>query len=254
MKKILTFCGAAFLFVLCVFEARAGILEYGEEKIVFAPEKVQKNVTWSENFSLNAAGLETKQLAANTSQDVWIQTHAFPIGLSWRPPNSANFMVNLEGSLTDVDETSKMEPHIFIRYSCDKVNWSTWYVFDKTDKKNDRGLTVYESKIQLPVAATDKYYALMRDWWKTEPNWISDEHEYCEWLAKKHPDLLAREMPFIGYVQLRIEKMSVNAAQNLKAMTINYIWAVGGMAGLPKDKSKVRKNTEDKWFFEAAPK
>ena len=174
MKKILTFCGAAFLFVLCVFEARAGILEYGEEKIVFAPEKVQKNVTWSENFSLNAAGLETKQLAANTSQDVWIQTHAFPIGLSWRPPNSANFMVNLEGSLTDVDETSKMEPHIFIRYSCDKVNWSTWYVFDKTDKKNDRGLTVYESKIQLPVAATDKYYALMRDWWKTCLLYTSD--------------------------------------------------------------------------------
>jgi hypothetical protein len=51
-------------------------------------------------------------------------------------------------------------------------------------------------------------------------------------------------------VQVRFEQLSVNPSLNLKSMTVRYMWGVGGLATIPKDKSKVRKNTEDKWFFE----
>ncbi|MEP6900413.1 MAG: hypothetical protein ABJA66_01610 [Actinomycetota bacterium] len=254
MKRLMILCGLAILFCVCVCEIQAEILEAGEEKIDFSPGKIQKNVTWSDSFSLQETGLETKQLPKNQVRDVWLQTHSFPIGLSWRPPNSANFTVSLDGSIDEVDSTYRLEPQIFIRYSCDKVNWSTWYIFSKSDKKTDKGLNIYENKIWLPTSVSEKYQNLMRDWWKTNPLWSSDENEFCEWLVKKEPDFFAKELPFIGYVQLRMEKMAVNPSQNLKSLTIRYFWSVGGLASIPKDKSKVRKNTEDKWFFEGKSK
>ena len=252
IKNLITFFGLVILFALGFFEIRADILKYGEEKINFATGKIQKNITWSDSFSSGETGLETKLLPANQSQDVWIQTHAFPIGLSWRPPQAANFSVSLDGSFDEVDPTFPIPPQIFIRYSCDKLNWSTWYSFNPTDKKTKDGLKVYASKISLPHSAAERYRNLMREWWKTNPVWSSDEHEFCEWLVKKEPDFFAKEMPFIGYVQVRIEKFSVNSAQNIKSMTIGYFWGVGGLQSIPKDKSKVRKNTEDRWFFSTA--
>ena len=250
MKRLLTLCGLAILFAVCAFETQAGILEFGEEKIIFSPDKIQKNVTWSDNLSLKETGLETNQLPNNQVQDIWLQTHAFPIGLSWRPPNGANFMVSFDGSINEIDATYKLEPQIFIRYSCDKVNWSTWYNFSDTNRKTNEGLKIFEGKILLPSSASERYFKLMQEWWKTDPIWSSDETEFCEWLVKKEPDFFAKEMPFIGYVQVRVEKMSVNSSQNLKSMTIGYVWSVGGMASIPNDKSKVRKNTENRWFFE----
>jgi hypothetical protein len=250
MKKLLTLGGLTILLAACGFQTRASILQGGAEKIVFSPAKVQKDTTWSDNFSLKETGLETKQLPANQSQDVWLQTHAFPIGLSWRPPSSASFTVDFDGSLNEVDPNLRIEPQIFIRYSCDKVNWSTWYNFSKTDKKTNEGFNRYEEKIWLPLAASEKYRNLMQEWWKTNPVWSSDETEFCEWLVKKEPDFFSQEMPFIGYVQIRLEKLSVNSVQTLKTLTVGYMWGVGGLSSIPKDKSKVRQNTEDKWFFE----
>lgn len=127
MRKTLTFFCIAFC-LFCFTKAKAEILEYGEEKIIFAPEKIQKNVTWSKGFSLKGTGLETEQLQKGVSQDVWILTHAFPIGLSWRPPTASRFYVSFDGDIA--------VPRIYIRYSCDKINWSTWYEFSKTEKKN----------------------------------------------------------------------------------------------------------------------
>lgn len=86
MKNLVSF---VVLFVLCFFKASATIYTYGEEKIVFASGAIQKNVTWSESFSITENGLETKELGKKQSQDVWMQTHPFPIGLSWRPPSVA---------------------------------------------------------------------------------------------------------------------------------------------------------------------
>src|SRR5262245_56100960 len=132
MKSFLILCALTIGLAFGVLETRASILEYGEEKFVFSAEKLQKGVIWSDNFLLTETGLETKQLPANQSQNVWIQTHAFPIGLSWRPPSGAGFTAVLVGTLKDSDAASLLTPQIFIRYSSDKLNWSTWYSLDKT--------------------------------------------------------------------------------------------------------------------------
>lgn len=242
MKKVLTLFFIAFCFSINV---KADIIEFGEEKIFFAPDKVQKNVSWSKGFSLKETGLETEHLAENTSQDVWLQTHAFPIGLSWRPPNNASFFVSFAGETT--------EARIYIRYSCDKINWSTWYEFSKTDKKTNEGFDQYKSEISIPYSQ-NKYQLLMREWWKTKPIWSSDETEFCEWLLKKQPDFFEKEFPFIGYVQVLAEFNSVRDPQKLKLLKIGYSWGVGGIQSIPEDASKVRQNIEDKWFFEGKAK
>jgi hypothetical protein len=248
MKRSVTLLSFVVMLSLCVLKAQASILYAGEEKINFSPNKVQKSVSWSEGFSQTEMGLETKPLPENQSQDVWLQTHAFPIGLSWRPPSSANFMVSFDGSL---EEAGQGYPSIFIRYSSDKANWSTWYAFEKTEKKTKDGLVIYQSKIWLPMSASERYRGLMREWWRTDPIWSSDEHEFCEWLIKREPDFFAKQIPFIGYVQVRMENISVQKSLTLKSMTIGYAWGVGGLQSIPKDKSRVRKNSDEKWFFAA---
>lgn len=226
--------------MLCFVKVKAEILSGGEEKVIFTPQKIQKDVTWSKSFSLKETGLETERLNKGVSQDVWILTHAFPIGLSWRPPTSARFYVSFDADIAT--------PMIYIRYSCDKINWSTWYEFSKTDKKTNEDFEQYKGEISIPYSQ-DKYQKLMREWWKTDPIWSSDEHEFCEWLVKKEPDFFQKEFPFIGYVQVLTEFNFVSGSQKLKSLRVEYSWGVGGLQSIPKDASKVRKNTEDKWFF-----
>jgi hypothetical protein len=251
VKRLPALFAIILLFLPGSGKALAGIIEFGQEKITFSAKETRKDITWSDNFFLKDTELETKELPSNQSQDIWIQTHAFPIGLSWRPPTGANFSVYFDGTVNDADQIYKIEPQIFIRYSCDKLNWSTWYSFEKTDRRSKDGLTIYESRIQLPASAGENYRNLMREWWKTIPLWSSDETEFCEWLSKRDAQFFVTEKPFLGYVQLRLEKPSVNKAQTIKSMTIEYSWSVGGLASIPKDKTKVRKNTGEKWFFEA---
>lgn len=249
MKRYVLLAGLALLFF--TLKAQADILWAGSESIMFSPDKISKDVTWSPTFSLTEKGLASPALPANRSHDVWLQTHAFPIGLSWRPPGSANFRMYFNGSLNEDSIWSKAR--LFIRYSCDKEHWSTWYEADKTEEKNKDGLPVYKGKIWLPESSRQRYNDLMDDWLKTKPIWGSDDNEYCEWLVKREPDFFAREFPFIGYVQVRLEKGSVNN-QQIKSLTIDYSWAVGGMSTIPEDKLKVRKNTDDPWFFTANKK
>ena len=226
----------------CIFSVRSEIIESGEEKIVFSPASLNRDVTWSKNLSLKSTGIEAQDMPENQSQDIWIQTHPFPIGLSWRPPSAANFSLIVNAS-------PDIEPQYFIRYSCDKVNWSSWYVFSKVDGKQKDVQNNYETRIWLPYLAYERYRQLMREWWKTSPNWSSDENEFCEWLVKREYDFFAKDMPFIGYVQVRAEKIFARSAFSIKSITIRYSWAVGGLSSIPKDRSKSRETSDEKWYF-----
>jgi hypothetical protein len=249
MKKFIIFIFLTLIILFVSFKTQAQIFSSDREEIFFAPNKIHKEVTWSAGFLLKEDGLKTETFPANQSRDVWIQTHAFPIGMSWRPPTSTSFKIYFDGSVSETDPSFPIEPRIYIRYSCDKTNWSTWYNTNTKDKKTEEGLKIYEVSISLPQAAVEKYNKLKLEWWKTKPAWSSDEHEFCEWLIKKFPDFFAKEFPFIGYVQIRLEKFSVSASQTIKSLTVEYGGAVSGLSSPPNDKSKVRKNTGDKWFF-----
>ena len=105
---------------------------------------------------------------------------------------------------------------------------------------------MYLGDMSLPEAASERYSELMRQWWKTDPDWSSDEHEFCVWLAKHHADYFSIEQPFIGYIQIRIEGSGNHV--RLADVKMDYSWAVGGLHSVPK--RKTRERTEEKWFFD----
>ncbi len=176
----------------------------------------------------------------------------FPSDFPGCLPGSASFRIYFDGTLNE--ESIYGKARLFIRYSCDKEHWSTWYEAGKTEEKNKDGLQIYKENIWLPESSREKYNELMHQWWKTRPAWSSDEHEFCEWLVKNEPGFFSTEFPFIGYVQVRLEKNSINTSQQIKSLTVEHSWAVSGMSSIPADKAKVRKNTGDRWFFTAGTK
>jgi hypothetical protein len=106
--------------------------------------------------------------------------------------------------------------------------------------------SVYQGELTLPRAAREQHDVLMREWFKTDPAWSSDEHEFCVWLAKLYPSYFATENPFIGYVQVRVEGES--RRMRVGAMRIEQSWSVSGFTSFSK--RKARTTTGEKWFFD----
>ena len=112
--------------------------------------------------------------------------------MSWRPPTSIMVRVDLESGAEDFTYL-----HSYIRYSCDKAHWSTWYNLSPAKTKTDGMAFTYEGWLSLPQIARKAYSDLAQEWWKTDPAWSSDEHELCVWIAKRKPEFFSSEFPFI---------------------------------------------------------
>lgn len=104
----------------------------------------------------------------------------------------------------------------------------------------------YRGELSLPRAAREQYDVLMREWFKTDPAWSSDEHEFCVWLAKLYPSYFATEYPFIGYLQVRVEGEA--RRMRVGGMKIEQAWSVSGFTSFSK--RKPRPTTGEKWFFD----
>ncbi len=221
---------------------RAQFFSNDTTKIQFAPDKVQDGVTWSTTFSLTDSGLRSDKLPPNMSAVVWVQSQPISAGMSWRPPTWATIKLNVESGAKDFTFL-----HAYVRYSCDRAHWSTWYNLPLKDQSKTDG-PVYEGNLSLPRNAQEAYEAKMHEWWKTNPAWSSDEHELCVWIVGEDPDFFSHEFPFIGYVQVRIEGESRGAL--LPSLSINVSSAVSGLTTLGKGQG--RSTTGEKWFFDVS--
>ncbi len=229
------------LLLLLTPAASAQIMSGESATVELARGRLPQGVTWSSSLQPSDEGLVTKPLdAPNASWDIWLQTQALPVGLSWRPLTSTSMRLFVNAS-------GLGDPFMgaFFRYSSDRVHWSSWYNMKRAEGDAAKEPYAYEGEISLPRGAREKYTELMREWWRTNPVWSSDEHEFCVWLAHHHPDYLATEFPLIGYLQFRIEGSGRDEFNSLK---VEQRWMVGGLHSIPK--GKVRPTTEEKWFFD----
>lgn len=223
-----------------------GDLSYSDTtKIQFAPTKVSEGVTWSPSLSLTDGGLLAEKLPPNMSAEVWVQSQPVSAGMSWRPPTAATIRVQVEAGAEDFTYLNA-----YFRYSCDRTHWSTWYDLPSLKANNAIAGSVYENSLSLPRMAHEAYYAKMQEWWKTNPSWSSDEHELCVWIANQDPDFFARELPFIGYVQVRIEGETKGA--QLKSLSIKVSAGVSGLTAFRTDAKPARSTTGEKWFFDVS--
>jgi hypothetical protein len=90
----------------------------------------------------------------------------------------------------------------------------------------------------------------MSIWWRTNPAWPSDEHEYCLWLAANHREVFDSEIPVMGYVQVLVEG---NARRfTFKGLSIAINSSGSGLQAIPRGPK--RAGSDDKWFFELTKK
>ncbi len=223
--------------------AHAQIFSSDSSKIQFAPNKVPSGVTWSSSVSLTDGGLLSEKLPPDRSAEVWVQSQPIPAGMSWRPPTSATIRLDVEAGAQEFTYLGA-----YFRYSCDRVHWSTWYDLPSSKDQKDVAGRAFEGRLSLPRMVNEAYETKMREWWKTNPAWSSDEHELCVWIAKSDPDFFAREFPFIGYVQVRIEGESRGV--RLRSLTVKVSSGVSGLTA-PSD-GRARSTAGDKWFFDAS--
>jgi len=213
--------------------------------IEFAPGKVPREASWSTQMELTSRGLATLQpWAPNTSRDFWLRTQPLAAGLSWRPSRVLGITVSLQD--VEVAPNSTMRPYVqaFARYSTDRVHWSSW--FGLTGNDATLVAATFTGTLSMPQRAREKYDELMREWWQTDPAWQSDEHEFCVWLAARHPDYFAAEIPLIGYTQILIE----GGAQGFRVggLSVSLQSGSSGLSSIPRGTR--RATADQKWLFD----
>ena len=233
------------LLLLSAITTQAQIFSENSVNIPFAPAEVPDGVTWSPSVSLKDGGLFSEKLPTNMAAEVWVQSQPISAGMSWRPPTSATIKLAV-----DAGANSFTYLQAYFRYSCDRVHWSTWYNL-RPVKPEANVATVYEGELSIPRMAHAPYYAKMLEWSQTNPAWSSDEHELCVWITSQDPEFFARQFPFIGYVQVRLE--GETRGLQLKSLSVKVNAVVSGLyAFTTSSKERSRVTTGEKWFFDVS--
>ena len=227
----------------------AGQIFYTDQtRVSFDGNTPTPEATWSPQMVRSERGLATLPVPdSNSSRDFWFQSPPVPTGPSWRPPRFIIVSLTLGEFVAD-GGTMRAFARGYLRYSADRVHWSTWYYMEPTGPASDAPST-FKVTVILPTAVGEQLDRLMMDWWQTKPAWSSDEHEFFVWLATTHRDYFDKEIPVIGYVQVRVEGFSARQA-HVATMLIEQSSSGGGLSAIPT--ARTRTNTDGPWFFDLA--
>ena len=220
--RALAFAGA----LASAGSAGAAILSQHEVAIVLLPGKVPAGTIWSEGLKLTGEGLA--RAGAGGDANAWVQTHAIPVGLAWRPPQSARLAITALGR---ADKRSRIT--VQLRHGIDAVHWSPWQALQVTRPGDKDVLCSATAELRAPGHARKAYEGLRREWLKSDPNWKCNEEELCYWIARTQPAFFRTERPFLGYVQARLEA-PLAKGDRLCRLRVRIAWGVGGLASMPK--------------------
>lgn len=180
-------------------------------------------------------------LTAANGREFWVQLPPVAVGSPDRPPRSASVeaVVTYDGACSNLD--------LSVRYSADHVHWSSWHDLQATwkDPYDPRG--VFQGEVSVPTTAGKTYEVLREEWWKTNPPWPNDEHEFCVWLAANRPAYFATEIPLIGYLQLRLLGVPRENFR-LANVKLSGTFAVSGINFF--ESARPRPGSDGKWFFD----
>ena len=213
------------------------------------------NVTWSEpdkiSISTNGLGWDGE---TNSRRDFWIQSIPVAIGTSWRPAQGATVVIEVAPqtkSKTILVGQSNIVyvPYggsVFVRYSPDKKHWSTW---QSLQEQRDSGTNrVFHGVIEVPRIEHEKYFKLITEYSALDVGWKSDEEAAVKWILQREPDFFQKQLPFVGYVQFRMEG-SLSGGQRIEIIRMQLGWGIGGFHKAPK-KPNSDRTRDGVWRFE----
>jgi hypothetical protein len=214
------------------------------------------NVTWSEpdkiSISTNGLGWDGE---ANSSRDFWVQSIPLAIGTSWRPAQGATVLIEVAPQMNPKTILAGQSnivyvPYggsVFVRYSPDKKHWSSWQCLqEQRDPGTNR---VFHGAIEVPRIEHAKYSKLLTEYSALDVDWKSDEEAAVKWILQREPDFFEKQLPFVGYVQFRMEG-SISGGQRIERIRMQLGWAVGGLHSIPQNPD-AEKNQPGEWNFQA---
>ncbi len=251
MKALFSLATAA----IYALSLNSSIIDYKSIEINFTDSAdVFGKALWSPQGALNITGegLGWDGEAAS-SRDCRIITEPLALGLSWRPPSSISVKVTIlpepEQFILNSGDTSK--PYggdVFIRYSPDLANWSSWQVLN-TSESGDPG-RIFSGTVRIPNLERETYSALIGEYAKFDVEWRCDEDAAVRWLLSIDEHFFERYIPFIGYVEVLFES-SFFGGQRISSFKAEVVYSLSGLHTLPKDTSSYEERNSTPWSFRA---
>ena len=254
--------GILFVFVLLLmaFQSKATIGAFKQLKIDFTnPADTTQKAIWSEADKLtitkNGLGWDGENASC---RDGWIQTKPIAIGYSLRTPYAVSVRIAIHPlpvmlTLNSGQQYTPDGGDIYVRYSPDLKNWSSWQVLQRTkpqsiqEKKNPGRL--FRGTIKVPYVERNEYMKLLQNYSKRDVPWKSDEEAAVRWILSKKTDFFSKHIPFIGYLEFMFEGQ-FHGSQRLKSFNADISYAMDGMHYAPKDK-KAYQQRDIPWRFQA---
>jgi hypothetical protein len=213
--------------------AHAVMMGFKEVEVVFTNSLESiTNAMWSDpkDSYISAKGFGWDG-PTNAYRDFWIQSVPVAIGTSWRPARSVNVVIETDSKATGFST-------LFVRYSPDKKNWSSWQALEDS-----------KALIAVPGSASAEYDNFLGQYSKMNVPWNSDEEAAVKWILREHPDFFEKHQPFVGYVQFRVEG-SIPCGLRIQKIKMQLNWMIGGKHTAPRDPN-AEKDRYGAWRFEA---
>ena len=226
------------------------------------PKEVPKKAIWfpTDKLNINKQGLGWDADAAE-SRPGEIQTKPIALGHSWRTPSSIYVRVTILPPpkailLNDGSMSTPYPGNMFVRYSPDLKNWSSWTIlehsYQKITDREKRNKRCYEGRIGIPQRNRNEYYKLLHNYSKLNVPWKSDEEAAVRWILKQQPKFFAKNIPFMGYIEFLFEG-NFYGRQRIKSFKADVSYCIPGGHYSPKDKDIYNKRSEIPWRFKASP-
>lgn len=203
------------LFVLSFLATPAHALIEGSDwlRVRFQDAQTSPTATWSPNFTLREEGL----FVTPQSRDLWIQTQAYTVGKESRPPREAviTAQVHADGVLAH-------EMGVFVRYSADGKHWSNWSNMPATGGRS--GNWEFQDTMLIPRASRTLYDSRLQEWARGGGNKSDEQHLFLRWASRRGYDLFETEIPFIRFVEVRIEVESPKRLGAIREIAVETHW------------------------------
>ena len=176
------------------------------------------------------------------------------IGKSWRPAYSAHIEAEVEPCKKNIklDNGQVYKPGaglVFVRYSSDKKNWSSWQAMQyKRTKDKSQEKYEYTCFVSIPESNRQEYKGYVQKYMKMDVPWKSDEEAVVKWILESDPDFFKKTIPFIGYLQFMYQT-SLFGGHRISRIHATAHWGFGGMHSPARDEG-VDKNRHVPWRFE----
>lgn len=224
------------------------------------PKEARKKALWfpADKLNVTKQGLGWDGRAA-TLRPGEIQTKPIALGHSWRTPSAIGVRVTILPPpkailLNDGKMSTSYPGNVFVRYSPDLKNWSSWIILEhsyrnSSDKKK-RNERCYENSISVTRRNRNEYYKLLHNYSKLDVPWKSDEEAAVRWIIKQQPKFFSQNIPFIGYIEFLFES-NFHGGQRIKSFKADISYCIRGRHYPPSNTKSYNKRSAIPWRFKA---